>query len=57
MRMKESYLDCCSEPDLDVVMVILETNREDEPVRQCKPYRTYWFHRFLEIMMSDDQTV
>lgn len=58
--MKVSYLDCCSDPDLEGVKTILDTNRESEDLLQCKNCGTYWFHRFLEIMKfdgPDDQTM
>ncbi len=58
--MKLNYLDCCSDPDLESVKVILETNRESEGLLRCKTCGAYWFHRFLEIMKldgPDDQTV
>jgi hypothetical protein len=55
--MKVSYLDCCSGPDLESVKTILDTNRERESLCRCKTCGVYWFHRFLEIFMSDDQTV
>lgn len=58
--MKVSYLDCCSDPDLESVKVILDTNRESEGLVRCKTCGAYWYHRFLEIMhfdREDDQTV
>ncbi len=58
--MKVNYLDCCSDPDLESVKTILDTNREDESLQRCKTCGAYWFHRFLEIMKfdgPDDQTV
>jgi hypothetical protein len=58
--MKLNYLDCCSDPDLESVKVILDTNRESEGLVRCKTCGAYWFHRFLEIMKfdgPDDQTV
>ena len=58
--MKVSYLDCCSDPDLESLKTILDTNREDESLRRCKTCGAYWFHRFLEIMKfdgPDDQTI
>ena len=58
--MKVNYLDCCSDPDLDSVKVILDTNRESEDLVRCKTCGVYWFQRFLEIMNfdgPDDQTV
>jgi hypothetical protein len=58
--MKVDYLDCCSNPDLEGVKVLLDTNREGESLCQCKTCGAYWFHRFLEIMKfdrPDDQTV
>ncbi len=57
--MKVSYLDCCPDPDLESVKIILDTNRESEELCQCKSCGGYWFHRFLEIMKfdgPDDQT-
>jgi hypothetical protein len=57
--MKVSYLDCCSEPDLENVKTILTTNRESEGLLRCKTCGLYWYHRFLEIMKfdgPDDQT-
>ena len=55
--MKVGYLDCCSDPDIELVKTILDTKREDESLRRCKACGAYWFHRFLEIFMSDEQTV
>ena len=58
--MKVNYLDCCSDPDLDCVKVILDTNRESEGLVRCKTCGAYRYHRFLEIMKfngPDDQTV
>jgi hypothetical protein len=58
--MKVSYLDCCSDPDVEGLKVILDTNREREGLVRCKTCRAYWYHRFLEIMhfdRPDNQTV
>lgn len=57
--MKVSYLDCCSDPDLEAIKIILDTNRESEGLVRCKTCGAYWYHRFLEIMhfdRPDDQT-
>ena len=59
MMKEEDYLNCCPNPHLVHVKVILDTNRELEALCQCKNCGSYWFHRFLEIMKfdtSDDQT-
>jgi len=58
--MNVSYLDCCSNPKLEGVKVLLETNRESESLCQCKTCGAYWYHRFLDIIKfdgPDDQTV
>ena len=57
---QEKYLDCCQDPDIVFIKLILDTNRETEALCQCKNCGSYWFHRFLEIMKfdgPDDQTV
>ncbi len=57
--MKVSYLECCPDPYLEDVRVILDTNRETECLRRCTRCGQYWFFRFLEIMKfdgPDDQT-
>ena len=57
---EQSCLDGCPQPDLQPVKVILDTKDETEALCQCRNRRTYWFHRFLEIVKfdgPDDQTV
>jgi len=57
--MKVDLLDCCQTPDIEIVKVVLNTNRETESLCQCVGCGQYWFHRFLEIMKfegPDDQT-
>lgn len=54
-----NYLDCCSDPNLRDVKILLDTNRESESLCQCETCGAYWFHRFLEIIhfdREDEQT-
>ena len=47
--MKIPYLDCCPEPDVEAVKVLLDTDREQERLCLCVRCGKHWFHRFLRI--------
>jgi hypothetical protein len=44
----ESFLDCCTDPGLNLVKTIYESSHNDECLHQCQNCGGYWFYRFYE---------